>query len=207
MIDNWLTHFPNDFKQPELVERMSALVTRLKDAPLSSNIPLGLKEEFTRSISNLREHLKLAKRQHKYAMAQHTIIRHMFYQTPYDIAHYVLSNLDEKKFPKPQLKKGKSGKSSELSLEKLEPVETARQLTLIDHYLLKRIKSAEFFNVGWEKRNKDTDAPNIVNFIARFNQVTGWVATEIVSRKAPKARATVIEFFVDVAQVSFNIFF
>jgi len=86
-----------------------------------------------------------------------------------------------------------------LDIEKLDCCETARQLTLIDHYLLKRITNSEFFSVAWEKKSKDIEAPNIVNFIARFNQVSSWVTTEIVSKKNVKTRAALIEFFVDVA--------
>jgi len=101
------------------------------------------------------------------------VLNPLFFETMDEQRNYLLSNLEEKKFPKPAMSKRKSTKS-ELDIEKLDYCETARQLTLIDHYLLKKVTNSEFFSVAWEKKSKDIEAPNIVNFIARFNQVLTW---------------------------------
>ena len=72
------------------------------------------------------------------------------------------------KLPKSIIPRGKN-----FGLDDLDPVEIARQLTLIDYELFQRIRPSEFNNLAWTKKNKEVDAPNLIRMIRRFNDV--WV--------------------------------
>ena len=52
------------------------------------------------------------------------------------------------------------------------PVEVARQLTKIESELYRSIKASELTGQGWTKANKQVRAPNVLNMINRFNQVS-----------------------------------
>lgn len=61
----------------------------------------------------------------------------------------------------------------------------ARQLTLIESDYYKAIKPWECLGQAWTKSDKAVRAPNVLRFIHRFNQVSKWVAAEIVRVRAP----------------------
>ncbi len=46
-------------------------------------------------------------------------------------------------------------------------------MTVIEFELYRSIKSFECLNQRWAKKNKETDAPNIIAMIDRFNLVRG----------------------------------
>ena len=52
------------------------------------------------------------------------------------------------------------------------PVEVARQLTKIESELYRSIKPSELTGQGWTKADKHARAPNVLNMINRFNQVS-----------------------------------
>ncbi|EFA85873.1 Ras guanine nucleotide exchange factor [Heterostelium album PN500] len=82
----------------------------------------------------------------------------------------------------------------------LDTTEIARQLTLIESELYRKIESKECLGQSWNKQNKDELAPNIVAFIRRFNAVSNWVATEIVRTEKLKERVSVVKRFIIIAQ-------
>ena len=61
--------------------------------------------------------------------------------------------------------------SAKISLVDLHAEELARQLTLIEYDLYRKIKPKECLNQKWVKGDKDVNAPNILAMIKRFNQV------------------------------------
>lgn len=97
-----------------------------------------------------------------------------------------------------------------------DPIEVARQLTLIEHqrycsirpgmHVLVRYISflpacpEECLNLSWSKQDRDARAPNIVAFIKRFNLVSTWVATEIVKQERLKERVMALKNFIRIAQ-------
>eukprot|EP01114_Cavostelium_apophysatum_P007694 TRINITY_DN1984_c0_g2_i1.p1 TRINITY_DN1984_c0_g2~~TRINITY_DN1984_c0_g2_i1.p1 ORF type:complete len:861 (-),score=245.93 TRINITY_DN1984_c0_g2_i1:206-2788(-) len=101
-----------------------------------------------------------------------------------------------KKPPKPFLPKKSSG---ELTLQDLHPEEVARQLTLIERDLFKAIQPHECNKQKWLKENKSL-TPNIHKLINRFNQVSMWVASEVVKVEDLKLRAVILNRFIFVAQ-------
>ena len=91
-------------------------------------------------------------------------------------------------------------------------------MTLLEAAMLKAIEAREWIGQGWTR--KDGRSPNLVAFIDRFNavrrlsllsllslphsrlvQVSNWVGTVVVSGETVEARATLIRYFVLVAQV------
>lgn len=62
-------------------------------------------------------------------------------------------------------------KEADMTLEDIEPVELARQMTLLDYALFQKIRPSEYNNLAWTKRNKETTSPNLLRFIRRFNEV------------------------------------
>lgn len=63
------------------------------------------------------------------------------------------------------------GIGSDLSFLDLLPEEVARQLTLIDFEIFKKIHPTEFVDKAWAGKQKETKAPNVLALIERFNKV------------------------------------
>eukprot|EP01133_Synstelium_polycarpum_P017494 gene17494-20872_t len=91
-------------------------------------------------------------------------------------------------------------KSRDPAFLDLDTTEVARQLTLIESDLYRRIESKECLGQAWNKNDKEDRAANIVAFIRRFNAVSIWVATEVVRAEKLKDRVTVVKRFILIAQ-------
>jgi hypothetical protein len=80
--------------------------------------------------------------------------------------------------------------------------EVAKQLTMWTHELFKKIKPSECFGKGWSKGEEyaNEKAPNVWQMIQRFNQVSTWVATEIVKQDALKQRVKIVKKLLQIAQ-------
>ena len=82
----------------------------------------------------------------------------------------------------------------------LDPLEIARQLTLIEYHLFTAVKPTEFLDQAWMKDDRETRAPNICQMTKWSNHVTYWVVSEIASaQESVKQRAGVYERFIAVA--------
>ncbi|TPX55448.1 hypothetical protein PhCBS80983_g05300 [Powellomyces hirtus] len=93
--------------------------------------------------------------------------------------------------------------SEEIKLKLLdfEPLELARQLTLMEFELFKAIRSREYLDLAWMKETKETEAPNILRMTRWSNHVVQWIVTEIVSVKdTVKSRAAAFERVVMLGQ-------
>lgn len=94
----------------------------------------------------------------------------------------------------------KSKTANDLKFKDFDPTEVARQLTIIESELYRKIESKECLNQAWNKEDKLEKSPNIVAFIKRFNQVSSWVATEIVRQEKLKDRVSYVKQFILIAQ-------
>jgi hypothetical protein len=63
------------------------------------------------------------------------------------------------------------GDDYRIKLADLEPLEIARQLTLIEYELFTAIKPTEFLDQAWMKDDKEQRAPNICNMTRWSNHV------------------------------------
>lgn len=87
----------------------------------------------------------------------------------------------------------------------IHPEEIARQLTIMDSSLFKKIKLKEFLNLGWTKEDKKIRSPGILTMINSFNHISNWVSTEIIRFKDMKQRALAIIRFIVAAQKCYEL--
>lgn len=59
----------------------------------------------------------------------------------------------------------------DFTLLDLEPLEVARQITLVEYDIYKKIQPQECLNQAWSKQNSSARAPHLVALMNRFNQV------------------------------------
>ncbi|KXN69700.1 cell division control protein [Conidiobolus coronatus NRRL 28638] len=88
---------------------------------------------------------------------------------------------------------------SKFKLLDLDPLEIARQLTIVDSRLYNDLKPVEFLNKAWSRKD-NISSPNVTRLIERFNQVNYWVAESILTQHDAKKRCTVIRRFISVAE-------
>ncbi|PWN26071.1 hypothetical protein BDZ90DRAFT_233656 [Jaminaea rosea] len=81
----------------------------------------------------------------------------------------------------------------------IDPIEMARQLTLLDHKLYCKIKPVECLGKAWSKPDSDLHAKGIKDTISTSNRITGWVAEAILVQDDLKKRAAWIKHFIAIA--------
>ncbi|KAE8346456.1 hypothetical protein BDV24DRAFT_81133 [Aspergillus arachidicola] len=84
----------------------------------------------------------------------------------------------------------------------IDPIEFARQLTIIESRLYSKIRPIECLNKTWQKKvgpDEPEPATNVKALILHSNQLTNWVAEMILSQSDVKKRVVVIKHFVNVA--------
>ena len=84
-------------------------------------------------------------------------------------------------------------------LEQADPNEIAKALCIIDYRLMRCISRREFLNSAWTKKDKATLSPNIVALTKRFNEVSRWVASNVLQIQKPRARTKIVERFIQMA--------
>ncbi|KAF4617443.1 hypothetical protein D9613_005997 [Agrocybe pediades] len=89
----------------------------------------------------------------------------------------------------------KSGKK--LKLLDIDPLELARQLTLIESELYQKIKPMECLQRSREQKSDSAD--NITTVIQTSNRIADWVAHLILSKEDSRRRAAVVKHLIAVA--------
>ncbi|PGG95409.1 hypothetical protein GX51_08257 [Blastomyces parvus] len=85
----------------------------------------------------------------------------------------------------------------------IDPMEFARQLTIIESRLYAKIKPTECLNKTWQKKlapDEPDPAANVKALILHSNQLTNWVAEMILHQQDVKRRVVVIKHFVLIAE-------
>ncbi|CAO3592120.1 unnamed protein product [Absidia cylindrospora] len=85
----------------------------------------------------------------------------------------------------------------------IDPLEVARQMTMMDFKLYSSIRPVECLNKAWSKDAGDDQAhvaANIRASIEYCNQVTSWVSDAILSQVEVKKRVTLIKHWVQIAE-------
>jgi len=87
-----------------------------------------------------------------------------------------------------------------ININTISPLEIARQLTIIEQKLYKAIQVNECVGQPWaNKASREKKAPNIMAMITRFNQVSRWVAMEILKVESLKKRGQMLNRMIDIA--------
>ena len=87
----------------------------------------------------------------------------------------------------------------------IDPLEFARQLTIVESKLYGKIKPVECLDKTWQKKAKDGQAEpaqNVKALILHSNQLTNWVAEMILVQGEVRKRVAVIKHYVSIADVS-----
>ncbi|ORZ19478.1 ras guanine nucleotide exchange factor domain-containing protein [Absidia repens] len=85
----------------------------------------------------------------------------------------------------------------------IDPLEMARQMTILDFRLYSSIRPVECLNKAWSKDAEEDEAhvaANIRASIEYCNQVTSWVTDAILSQPEAKKRVTLIKHWAQVAE-------
>ncbi|KAG2185995.1 hypothetical protein INT43_002433 [Umbelopsis isabellina] len=82
----------------------------------------------------------------------------------------------------------------------VDPLEIARQLTVMDSRLYIKIKPVECLDKNWGKEDSENMAANVKASIEYSNQITAWVTDSILSQTEIKKRCAIIKHWVQVAE-------
>lgn len=89
-----------------------------------------------------------------------------------------------------------------LPVSDFEPVEIARQLTLMESCLFCQIQPNEMIGQEFKKKVGQSSAVHVKAMIQRSTQITSWVTDTILRESEFKKRAQMIKFWIKVGDVS-----
>lgn len=81
----------------------------------------------------------------------------------------------------------------------LDPLELARQISLVEQQLFQNIEPKELLNQNWNKPNKTISAPHVSALVTRVNLMSSWLMNSIVCQAKHKQRSKRIEKWIRVA--------
>lgn len=79
--------------------------------------------------------------------------------------------------------------------------EIARQITVIEHQIYRKIRSPELLNQAWNNKTLKHRSPNVLKLIERFNKISEWVTSEVVRPESLAKRVERYEYFIKLAQI------
>lgn len=83
-----------------------------------------------------------------------------------------------------------------------DPIEIARQLSLIEFEMFSSIQVYECFNQAWIKSNREIDSPNIVKIVKWFNKISLFFSNLILKEEVLKERSEILKFILKIAEES-----
>ncbi|OJA17643.1 hypothetical protein AZE42_10853 [Rhizopogon vesiculosus] len=87
--------------------------------------------------------------------------------------------------------------NKKLKLTDIDPLELARQLTIMESHLYQKIRPMECLQRSREQRMNHND--NIARVIQTSNRIANWVADSVLSHEDSKKRAVILKQFISVA--------
>ncbi|KAG7443000.1 ras GEF [Guyanagaster necrorhizus] len=87
--------------------------------------------------------------------------------------------------------------NKKLKLADIEPLELARQLTIMESNLFQRIKPMECLQRAREQKTENSD--NITTVIHASNRIADWVADSILTKEDSRRRASTVKHLISVA--------
>ena len=91
-----------------------------------------------------------------------------------------------------------------LKFLEIDPLEIARQLTLIESRLYNKVKPAECLGLKWTKPGNDVHAKGIMESINTHNRISAWVAETILQQEDLKKRSALIKHFISTVLARFQ---
>ncbi|TPX62785.1 hypothetical protein SpCBS45565_g06925 [Spizellomyces sp. 'palustris'] len=88
---------------------------------------------------------------------------------------------------------------SRIKFLELDATEVARQLTIMESKQYIKIQPVEFLRKAWSEK-EGSIAINVKAMIVMSNQITGWVASSILTEKDIKKRAQIMKQFILIAE-------
>jgi hypothetical protein len=95
----------------------------------------------------------------------------------------------------------RSAAPSAMRLLEVDPLELARQLTILESKLYCKIRPEELLGPGLGK--KGGQAVNVRAMSALSTRLTGWIAETILNEEDAKKRSNLVKYFIKLADVSF----
>lgn len=86
-----------------------------------------------------------------------------------------------------------------MKLSDVDPMEMARQLTMMECYLYQKIRPIECLQRSRDQKGDIND--NISQVIKFANKISDWVADTILARDDSRRRASVVKTFIHIADV------
>ena len=86
-----------------------------------------------------------------------------------------------------------------VTVETADAIEVARQLTLVESALYRKVSAEQLVGLGWTKAAKDELSPDVMRVFDHFNAVGAWVQAAILEPVRVSGRAGRVEKFVAVA--------
>eukprot|EP00045_Choanoeca_perplexa_P007005 m.61483 g.61483 ORF g.61483 m.61483 type:complete len:1121 (-) comp13883_c0_seq1:104-3466(-) len=80
----------------------------------------------------------------------------------------------------------------------LHPKEVARQMTIIESHLYRKIRPSELVGQMWTKSKKWLYAPNVLNMTHRFNQMSRWFLRSILEVQDLAERVELVELLIEI---------
>lgn len=120
------------------------------------------------------------------------LIRHKLERTTKKVLHTADTPLPPPIMPPSDL--------DSLDVTLIDPLEIARQITLMDESVYKSIMPSECMNQAWNKPAIATEvSPNILKLIGRFNAISNWSARFVVSEANIRKRKTIMSRIIRIA--------
>ncbi|THH15352.1 hypothetical protein EW146_g5099 [Bondarzewia mesenterica] len=88
--------------------------------------------------------------------------------------------------------------SKKQKLVEFDPLEVARQLTIVESYLYQKIKASECLVRSREQKPGENN-DNIATVIETTNKIAHWVADTVLSKEDSRKRAVIVKQFINVA--------
>lgn len=108
--------------------------------------------------------------------------------------HSVVTVRTERKMPEPILPKMKEDKVTQIQC--YDPIEVARQVSLIYSELFRKIDMDELLQAIWFCNKESTG--NIQELVHYMNALSGYVSLSVLYGNTPKERAATFKFWIDV---------
>lgn len=87
----------------------------------------------------------------------------------------------------------------------IDPLEFARQMTLLDFDIYRKIQPYECIRQRWCKTDRETEAPHITALSAGFNRMSNWVKTAVTFTEDIHARVDLVGYLIRVCERCFEL--